>query len=121
MSRLLLNTPPIGFVSNDGALSASAARSSRTLTKFCMSVASLWEAAIKASPGKVTLAAVSVQASFEEQMLASPENPAALRPLLDVRGHHAPPPRAFYIMPSRRTPSTSRPPPAGSNTSTATS
>ena len=36
-----------------------------------MSVASAWEAAIKANLGKLTLAAVSVQAFFEEQMFAN--------------------------------------------------
>ena len=64
MSRLLLDTHALfWFVSNDGALSASARTLIEEADEVFVSVASAWEAAIKAKLGKLTLAAVSVQHS----------------------------------------------------------
>jgi PIN domain nuclease of toxin-antitoxin system len=69
VSRLLLDTHALlWFVSNDSALSTSARSLIEDADEVFVSVASAWEAAIKAHLGKLTLDAASVEAFFEEQM-----------------------------------------------------
>jgi PIN domain nuclease of toxin-antitoxin system len=69
VSRLLLDTHALlWFVSNDSALSVSARSLIEDADEVFVSVASAWEAAIKANLGKLTLDAASVEAFFEEQM-----------------------------------------------------
>jgi PIN domain nuclease of toxin-antitoxin system len=69
VSRRLLDTHALlWFVSNDSALSTSARALIEGADEVFVSVASAWEAAIKAHLGKLTLDAASVEAFFEEQM-----------------------------------------------------
>lgn len=72
MSRLLLDTNALlWFVANDGALSASARTLVEEADEVFVSVATAWEAAIKANLGQLTLGAPTVEAFFEEQMRAN--------------------------------------------------
>jgi PIN domain nuclease of toxin-antitoxin system len=69
VSRLLLDAHALlWFVSDDRALSTSARSLIENADDVFVSVASAWEAAIKAHLGKLSLDAVSVEAFFEEQM-----------------------------------------------------
>lgn len=69
MSRLLLDTHTLlWFVSNDSALSTLARSRIENADEVFVSVASAWEAAIKAHLGKLILDAASVEEFFEQQM-----------------------------------------------------